>query len=92
MSVGWSVRWGTEFEFLALRPFSLSKLALIDADEDDNEEYDDGEEDDDDDDDDDDDEYDDEEDDEEKDEKDDMFQKNIFSIFLFFSNFSFFLD
>ena len=38
MSVGRSVGRGTEFEFLALRPFSLSKLALIDADEEDDEE------------------------------------------------------
>ena len=50
MSVGLlvrpSVRRKTEFEFLALRPFSLSKLALIDADEDDDEEDGDDEEDD----------------------------------------------
>ena len=41
MLVGLSVGPKTEFEFLALRPFSLSKLALIDADEDDDEEDDD---------------------------------------------------
>ena len=41
-----SVRWKTEFEFISLRPFSLSKLAIIDADEDvDEEEEDDDEED-----------------------------------------------
>ena len=39
-SVCLSVGPKTEFEFLALRPFSLSKLALIDADEDDDEEED----------------------------------------------------
>ena len=43
MLVGLSVSLKTEFEFLALRPFSLSKLALIDADEDDDEEDDDDE-------------------------------------------------
>ena len=37
-SVGRSVCRKTEFDFLALRPFSLSKLALIDADEDDDDE------------------------------------------------------
>ena len=76
MSVGWSVRPKTQFEFLALRPFSLSKLALIDADEDDDEE---------------DDEEDDDDDDEEEDEKDDIFQKNIFfHFFYFFQIFHFF--
>ena len=45
------------------------------SDEDDDEEDDDEEE---------------EDDDDEEDEKDDIFQKNLFSIFLFFSNFSFF--
>ena len=47
MYVGLSVRrqsLKTEFEFLAFRPFSLSKLALIDADEDDDEEDDDEDE------------------------------------------------
>ena len=44
MYVCLSVCRGTEFEFLALRPFSLSKLALIDADEDDDDEEDHNEE------------------------------------------------
>ena len=69
----------TEFEFLTLRPFSLSKLALIDADEDDDEEDDEEEEDDD------------EDDDDEEDEEDDIFQKNIFfHFFYFFQIFYFF--
>ena len=55
----------TEFEFLALRPFSLSKLALFDADDDYDDEEDDDEEDDD----------DVDEEDVEEDEKNDIFQK-----------------
>ena len=53
----------TEFQFLALRPFRLSKLALIDADEDYDEEDDEEEDDDE-------EEEDDEEEDEEEDEVD----------------------
>ena len=70
----------TEFEFLALRPFSLSKLALFDADEDYDDEDDDEEEDDD---------YEEDDDDVdeedvEEDEKDDIFNKkksHFFDIF-----------
>jgi len=69
MYVGRMVRRNTESEFLALRPFSLSKLSIIDltdaADEDDEEDVDndDGEDDD--------------------DEKDDIFQKMLDKILFF---------
>ena len=84
MSVGllvcWLVRRKTQFEFLALRLFSLSKLALIDSHEDDDEQDDDDDEE--------------EEDNDEKDddEEDDIFQKNIFfNFFQFFYCFQFFI-
>ena len=83
-SVGRYVCPKTEFEFLALQPFSLSKLALIDADEDDDDEEDHNEEEEEEDDDEENDDDDDEE-DVEEDEKVDIFQKNIF--FLFFNFF-----
>ena len=85
-SVCLSVGPKTEFEFLALRPFSLSKLALIDADEDDDEENDDEEDDDEDEEDDD----DDDEEDVEEDEKVDIFQTNIFFHFFHFFEIIFF--